>query len=110
MIHDSADPQNGSDDIPAEAIAARKRRSRLSAVTLGLVFLVSAFAPPRWKMFAPFLFLLPVVFSILSRLRGTSVESGPPVARKIETQGPATEPYSYTPRDPNDPRRYKPIE
>ena len=110
MLHDSSDRQTRPDDISAEAIAATKRRSRINAVTLGLVFLVSALAPPRWKIFAPFLFLLPVVLSLLGRLRSTSVESSPPVATKIEPPGPVAEPYSYTPRDPNDPRRYKPIE
>jgi hypothetical protein len=110
MIRNSPEPTIGSDEISQEAIAARKQRSRLNAAILGLVFLVYTFGPPRWKLFAPLLFLLPVLYSLLSRLRGASIESERPVTKEIDAETPAAEPYSYTPRDPNDPRRYKPIE
>jgi hypothetical protein len=110
MIHDPPEHPNSSDDISQEAVAARKRRSRLNAVILALVFLVYSYGPPRWKLFAPLLFLLPVLYSLLSRLRGASIESDRPVTREIDAEPPVAEPYSYTPRDPNDPRRYKPIE
>jgi hypothetical protein len=110
MIHDFPEPPKSSDDISQEANAVRKRRSRLNAVILGLVLLVYMYGPPRWKLFAPLLFLLPVLYSLLSRLRGASIESDRPVTREIDAEPPAAEPYSYTPRDPNDPRRYKPIE
>jgi hypothetical protein len=110
MIDDSAEPNDRSEGIAQEAIAARKRRSRINGVTLALVFLVSALAPPRWRLFAPLLFLLPLLYSLLSRLRGASIESDRPVTREIDAETPAAEPYSCTPRDPNDPRRYKPIE
>jgi hypothetical protein len=110
MIHDPLERPNSSDDISEEAIAARKRRSRLNAVILALVFLAYSYGPPRWKLFAPLLFLLPVLYSLLSRLRGASIESDRPVTREIDAEPPVAEPYSYTPRDPNDPRRYKPIE
>jgi hypothetical protein len=110
MIHDPPEHPNSSDDISQEAIAARKRRSRLNAATLALVFLVAYFAPRRWQAFAPLLFLLPVLYSLLSRLRGASIESDRPVTREIDAEPPVAEPYSYTPRDPKDPRRYKPIE
>jgi hypothetical protein len=110
MMHDSPEPQSRSDDISQEAIVARKRRSRLNAVILALVFLVYTYGPPRWRVFAPLLFLLPILYSILSRLRGASIESDRPLTREIDEKTPAAEPYSYTPRDPKDPRRYKPIE
>jgi hypothetical protein len=110
MIQDPSESPNTSDEVSQEAIAAKKRRSRLNALILGLVFLVYTFGPPRWKLFAPLLFLLPVLYSLLSRLRGASIESDRPVTREIDAAAPAAEPYSYTPRDPNDPRRYKPIE
>jgi hypothetical protein len=110
MIQDPSQSPNTSDEIPHEAIAARKRRSRLNAAILGLVFLVYTFGPPRWKLFAPLLFLLPVLYSLLSRVRGASIESDRPVTTEIDAEPRAAEPYSYTPKDPNDPRRYKPIE
>src|SRR5262245_28924582 len=109
MIQDPSESSKSSDEIPQEAIAARKRRSRLNAASLGLVFLFFTFGPPPCSLFAPLLFLLPVLYSLLTRLRGTSIESDRPVTGEIDTEPPA-EPYSYTPRDPNDPRRYKPIE
>ena len=101
---------DGSDEIRAEDIAASKRKARVNALTLGLVFLLGAFAPYPWKAYAPLLFLIPLLYSLYTRIRkpGGSSEVSLQDPRQDAETG-REEPYSYTPRDPKDPRRYKPI-
>src|SRR5947207_2361932 len=99
---------DGSDEIRAEDIAASKSKARVNALTLGLVFLLGAFAPYPWRAYAPLLFLIPLLYSLYTRIRKFPSE----VPLQASTQDAETgreEPYSYTPRDPKDPRRYKPI-
>jgi hypothetical protein len=101
---------DGSDEIRAEDIAASKRKARVNALTLGLVFLLGAFAPYRWKAYAPLLFLMPVLYRLYTRIRKSAGSSEIPVQAPAQiVEGEPEEPYSYTPRDPKDPRRYKPI-
>jgi hypothetical protein len=97
-----------SGEIRAEDIAASKRKARVNALTLGLVFVLGAFAPYPWKAYTPLVFLIPVFYRVYTRIRRPdgSPEIRPPT--QIAETG-TEEPYSYTPRDPKDPRRYKPI-
>ena len=96
-------------DLTDEEIASAKRRTRINALMLVAVLLLVTFAPHPWSILAPLLFLLPLLFSSLEKLRrrlrnpdgGTVPDSG------HRTPG---EPYAVTPRDPDDPRRYRPIE
>jgi len=99
-------------EISKEDIAAAKTRARIAAFSLALIFLISVLAPPPWSSYAPLLLLIPLAYSLLSRIRrGSEVRQGaPPPPRGVRIpEGPIKEPYSYTPRDPKDPRRYKPI-
>jgi len=53
---------------------------------------------------------MPVLYRLYTRIRKSGGSSEIPVqapAQIAETE--REEPYSYTPRDPKDPRRYKPI-
>jgi hypothetical protein len=104
----------GTDDLPPEQIDAARRKARTNAVVLIAVFLLISLAPYPWNIFAPLLFLVPLMVSILNRVRRGSAPldalpdntSAPP-----ERHASAVEqPYSYTPKDPNDPRRYRPID
>ncbi len=100
------------DDLPRDAIEAAKRKSRINALVLGAVFLLLYVVPSPWNVYAPLLFLIPLVYSLVSRNRtvsGTSPASAakPTMPESITTE--VKEPFSYTPRDPKDPRRYKPI-
>lgn len=83
-------------DISQEELARQKARVRINALVLALAMVLATVAPPPWNLFAPFAFIVPLVYSIVTRLRSA--------------RPPATiEPYEYRPKDPKDPRRYKPI-
>ena len=102
------------DDLPPEAVEAAKKRSRINALILGAVFLLLTFGPRPWNAYAPVLFLIPLIYALVSRMRAGSTMQGPYSIPSSPTppQGvdsPGAEPYSYTPRDPKDPRRDKPI-
>ena len=101
------------DDLPAEVIEARKRQTRLNALTLAAVLLLGAILPAPYSSFTPCLFMIPLLFALLNRIRQARTEaetatdrSSPRPERK---DAPVVEPYSITPKDPKDPRRYKPI-
>jgi hypothetical protein len=100
------------DDLPPEAVVAAKKKSRINALVLGAVFLLLVVAPHPWNTYAPILFLIPVIYSLASRIRGASNVPEPSPSQSVPPQEPdsrGSEPYSYKPRDPKDPRKYKPI-
>jgi hypothetical protein len=91
-----------------------KKQWRLNALILAGVVLLSAVLPPEYKAFAPVLFLVPVIVGVVKKIRRFGENSGnvtqdqtysPPVYEDTTSH----EPYSHTPKDPKDPRRYKPI-
>ena len=99
-----------SDDLSAEDLAESKRRTRINALAMFLFFLVSALLPRRWKLLAPLVLLIPLIYRAVARMRNNSkspLESGESLSHI--PAAPVNEPYSYTPSDPKDPRRYKPI-
>lgn len=102
------------DDISPEAAEKAKKQRMLNAAILAAVLLLSAVLPPAYKVFAPFLFVIPFILSVLHKIRQAGVNLPnppedqthyPPVPNRI----PSPEPYAYKPKDPKDPRRYKPI-
>ncbi len=95
-----------------EEVEAAKRKSRINALILGVVFLLLTFAPSPWNAYAPLLFIIPVVYSLVNKFRRASSVPVPASRMPMPTQeknSAGVEPYSYTPRDPGDPRKYKPI-
>lgn len=103
---------SAGDDLPPEEVAAAKRKSRLNALVLGLVFLLVAIAPYPWSLLSPVLLLVPLIYSIIDRMRRAPDSHGPVPGRSTlppQTDASHLEPYSSIPRDPKDPRRYKPI-
>jgi hypothetical protein len=111
----SLTPQSETEpeDLPNEEVEASKRKSRINALILAATFVIITLAPDPYKFFAPLLFLIPVILSLINRMRNASNDSG--IHAKDLSAQPSIpkpngfEPYSYTPRDPQDPRRYKPI-
>ncbi len=99
------------DDLPAEVSEARKRQTRLNALTLAAVLLLGTLLPAPYNTFTPILFIIPLLFALVSRIRQARAGAEAPLDRSAPEQkdGPAVEPYSFTPKDPKDPRRYKPI-
>jgi hypothetical protein len=100
------------DNLPSQAVEAAKKKSRINALVLGAVFLLLTLAPHPWNTYAPILFLIPVIYSLVSRIRGAANMPGPSPIQSVPPPGPGSlrpEPYSYKPRDPKDPRKYKPI-
>ena len=99
-----------SEDLSTEELAEAKRRTRINALVMFLFFLATAVLPQNWKLYSPLVLLIPLVYRVVARMRGGSNsprESGESVSNL--PAGPVEEPYSHTPRDPKDPRRYKPI-
>jgi hypothetical protein len=87
--------------------------SRINALVFGLVFLAVVMAPYPWNTYAPLLFLLPLVYSVLNKLKqraGAEEDVKDPRLPQSQESYARPEPYTFKPRDPKDPRRYKPIE
>lgn len=95
------------DDLPPEDLEAARRKSRINALVLGLVFLLLTFGPHPWNTYAPLLFLVPLVYSLISRMRRTTIPSNPRTPTATDTS--RLEPYASRQKDPNNPRKYKPI-
>jgi hypothetical protein len=94
------------DDLTEDMIVSSRRRTRMNAVVLLLVFGLLTFAPQPWALFAPLLLLIPLLQGVMDRMRRGFPADGrmhPPEAASHP------EPYSLEPRDPEDPRRYRPI-
>lgn len=98
-----------------EASEKKKRQWALNALTLAGVFLLGVVLPPEYKAFAPLLFVVPFIINVANKIRQDDANPGntsqdhaysPPVPEYPEH---TPEPYSYKPRDPKDPRKYKPI-
>ena len=93
---------------------AAKKLSYLNTLILVAVFLLGFVLPSTYKILAPFLFLIPVIISLVNKARQAKEKRQNPVQAQTyppptSDRGPAVDPYSYTPKDPKDPRRYKPI-
>ena len=109
---------NSRDDLPEELIGEAKHKSRMNAMILIAVFLagivlpVASLAPSPWNVVAPTLSLIPMVYAIVQRIRkpGASGERLPETLMRYADFSDLKEPYSCTPKDPKNPRRYKPIE
>jgi len=106
-------PETETEDLPKEEVEASKRRSRINALILAATFVIITLAPDPYKLFAPLLFLIPVILTLVNRVRKASNEPTPQAkdlpAQMSTPKQNGSEPYSYTPRDSKDPRRYKPI-
>jgi hypothetical protein len=103
-----------TEDLPKEEVEAAKNRTRLNALILAAVFLILTLAPSPYNMYAPLLFLIPLIYSIVGRARQASgAPTLPGNGQHIEPtsqESDHAEPYSYTSKDPQNPRRYKPID
>jgi hypothetical protein len=113
MLEEKTEQTDQANDLPPQAIEATKRRNRINALVLVGVFLLSAFAPSPWNLYAPVLFLIPLMYGVIRRIRRSFMEPGSSQSEEGRP-GPSGrsnnyEPYSCTPKDTKDPRRYKPI-
>jgi hypothetical protein len=95
---------------PDGAQAAKK----LSALIVVLIPMLAALLPMPYKAFVPFLFLIPLFISLANKFGKADEKSGNPLPNRTYSmpkpgQDHPIEPYLYTPRDPKDPRRYRPI-
>jgi hypothetical protein len=99
-----------SEEVSTEELAEAKRRTRINALVMFLFFFVSAVLPQRWKLLSPLVLLIPLIYRAVARLRSGSDSSSASAENLSQIPAsPVEEPYSHTPRDPKDPRRYKPI-
>ena len=92
----------------------KKKNWQINALVLGGVFLLGAVLPPRYKGFAPLLFLLPYLINSFNKQREGGVQPKNPQPNRNYTPyaprpTPSADPYSYKPKDAEDPRKYKPI-
>jgi hypothetical protein len=101
----------GAGDLTPEQINVARRKARINAAVLIAVLLLVSLAPYPWNVFAPLLFLVPLIAAISNRLRlGIAPLDALSTSASAEKQAsPAEEPYSCIPKDPKDPRKYKPI-
>jgi hypothetical protein len=99
-------PGMEEDDLTEEMISSARRKNRLNAIVLLLVFALLTFAPQPWVALAPLLLVIPLAYSTAGRMR-----RGVSSAWRLQPTGGITrlEPYIREPRGPEDPRRYKPI-
>jgi len=98
-----------------EAVDAAKKPSHLinALIVVGL-FLLGIVLPPAYKVFKPFLFVIPSIIAVANKtlLAGKGHRNllgdqtcSPPMPGRI----PSLESYADVPKDPKDPRRYRPI-
>ena len=102
------------DDLTPEAREKAKKQGRLNALVLAAVFLLGVVLPPEYKAFVPFLFVIPIIIAVVNKIRqaGEKPESPPQNLTHpphMPDRTTSDEPYTYKPKDPKDPRRYKPI-
>jgi len=102
------------DDIAPETSEKAKKQWRLNALILAGVFLLGAVLPSEYKAFAPILFVIPFIIGIVNKIRQAGENPENPsqdhtYSPSMSDRIPSSEPYSYKPKDPKDPRRYKPI-
>lgn len=98
-----------ANDLTEEMISASKRRTRVNALILAIVFALMTFAPHPWSTFAPLLFLLPLLRAFRERIRRNDAKPYRGGTSERE-EGFPPDPYATSPSDPKDPRRYRPIE
>ena len=100
-------------DTP-ETSEKTKKRWQLNALILAGVLLLGAVLPPEYKAYAPLLFVFPVIFNVAKKIRQADENPANPSQAHSHTppmpdQISQPEPYSYKPKNPKDPRKYKPI-
>jgi hypothetical protein len=109
----TSNPGTESEDLPQEEVEASKRKSRTNALILAAIFAIITLAPDPYKFFAPLLFLIPLILSLIKFARKAS--NGPELQIQNLPNQPempkpsSSDPYTYKPKDPQDPRNYKPI-
>jgi len=112
-----AEEMNSSEekDTSPEAREAAQWRSRLNALVGAGVFLLGFILTSGYeKKLVPFLFLIPLVLSLVNKARQAAVKSWNPASNRTYVppapdKSQSVDPYTYAPKDPKDPRRYKPI-
>lgn len=93
---------------------SKKRSQQLHVLILVGVFLFGILLPPGYKIFAPFLFIIPSIIDVVNKARMAVEKSRPPLRDQTYTPPMPSrihslEPYTAMPKNPKDPRRYKPI-
>lgn len=100
MQENVPDERDAVDDLPPEAVAAARKRSQIKALLLAVIMMLAVVVPAPWKGYTPLLVVLPLLYLVMTRVRGKAAAAEPPSR---------TEPFSEAPKDPKDPRRYRPI-
>ena len=108
------DPMRAARADDARSAEEKNKKRKITGILFAGVLLLGALLPPRYKALSPLLFLLSPLFDVLSKLRGDSLQTegsqgDSTPSDSIPEPRQSREPYSYTPRDPKDPRKYKPI-
>ncbi|MBN1569182.1 MAG: hypothetical protein JXA73_15130 [Acidobacteria bacterium] len=99
---------NSSEEGLSSEESQQKRKSAwVNALIFAAIFVLSIVLPPEYKPFVPILFVIPLIIALVGKVRQIRKKNEPSVY--VSEQDHAGEPFSYTPKDPNDPRRYKPI-
>ena len=106
--------KSSEDDITPDSLEKAKKQGKLGALILVCVLVLSIVLPPKYKPFAPILFIIPFVMNVVNKIRQVREKSQSPLEEQphslpVSGNLPSPEPYSYKPKDPKDPRKYKPI-
>jgi hypothetical protein len=118
MEEEKIPPENGllpEDDLSPEEIEAAKKKMRINALVFGGVFMLTMILPQPYKLFAPILFLIPIILAIKEKIHRPGEQSGmsprdPTYYQPSQDRLHRPIPYEIEPKDPKkDPRRYKPI-
>jgi hypothetical protein len=89
-----------------DAAQARKTRIRLNTLIILLAPVLGIVLPQHYKGIRPFLFLIPLVLFLINKFREADAKSR---NASPNQNHPMLEGHLYMPKDPKDPRRYKPI-
>lgn len=108
------EPRPADSDGAPDAPEKSKNQWKLNTLILAGVLLLSAVLPREYRAYAPLLFVVPFIIGVANKMRQagenpSGLSSNPTHAPGAHDGADPQEPYSYRPKDPGDPRKYKPI-
>jgi hypothetical protein len=110
VVDDVTRANADAEEFSREEVAESRKKTRLNALILLLIFILSVVVPYPWNVYVPLLIVVPMVYALVARLKKVSPSRMDSDKANPGLNGSSTvEPYARAPKDPHDPRKYRPI-